>query len=232
MLCIPIGNLQFCSLSWVRVQGSHSTILVHAALMLLSRVELSRKYCSRNGQGNPCCGLLHRSCVPSHSCYCGARLGLPGMLSSLHKGKSEAYKDFAEGCEVLMGLDLSGRRETTEEVNHQSWNSLRKPSSLVPSTRQMCLVVTAMTWCSLECELQSRLHFKPALPLQICDLDFRFNLSPVPGPCLLSSCMVCGMCCCYHLCSCLATSLSSCLGLPQGKRACPWFCLAKALSLI
>lgn len=120
MLCIPIGNLQFCSLSWVRVQGSHSMILVHAALMLLSRVELSRKYCSRNGQGNPCCGLLHRSCVPSHSCYCGARLGLPGMLSSLHKGKSEAYKDFAEGCEVLMGLDLSGRRETTEEVNHQS----------------------------------------------------------------------------------------------------------------
>lgn len=132
--------------------------------MLLSRVELSRKYCSRNGQGNPCCGLLHRSCVPSHSCYCGARLGLPGMLSSLHKGKSEAYKDFAEGCEVLMGLDLSGRRETTEEVNHQSWNSLRKPSSLVPSTRQMCLVVTAMTWCSLDWNVNCKVDFTSNLP--------------------------------------------------------------------
>lgn len=125
---------------------------------------------------------------------------LPGAPSPLRTRGKWASKGFTEGCEVLVGLDLTGRREMIEEGNHQSWSSLRKTSDLIfwldfglSSTLRPRLVITGLCDDQGVC-LWTRSWTANSTRPQTClittdlsgDPDSWSNSDPVTGPSLLT----------------------------------------------
>lgn len=204
MLYIPIGKLQFCYLPWVVVQASHyfhdswtwyfDAFKLRGAwiwyLMLSAEGSSAENAVPEMDREIPAVGCCTGP-VPCHSCCCGARLGDPPHCT---KGKVELTKILLKVVKFWWGwTSLGGEIQLRRPIislkffKKSLWSGFL--ALLPPHNKQawwsMCNgSVFCGMWIAKSTSLQTF--------LTTMDLDFWLNLGSASGPCLLSSCMVCG----------------------------------------